>query len=137
MFSLSRKREHLKYCEMSEIRSFKDLNCWKKGKEIRQKISELIKTFPDHEKYDLVSQMRRASRSVTHNIAEGYGRFHFQENIQYCRTSRGSLYELIDQVDFAESEKYITLEVAHQLEKELLENIKIINGYIRYLNNAK
>ena len=113
------------------------MNCWKKGKEIRQKISELIKTFPDHEKYDLVSQMRRASRSVTHNIAEGYGRFHFQENIQYCRTSRGSLYELIDQVDFAESEKYITLEVAHQLEKELLENIKIINGYIRYLNNAK
>lgn len=62
---------------MSDIRSFEDLNCWKKGREIRIKVSELVKTFPSEERFELVSQMRRASRSVTHNIAEGYGRFHF------------------------------------------------------------
>ncbi|MCG2460892.1 four helix bundle protein [Flavobacteriaceae bacterium F89] len=41
--------------------------------------------------------MRRASRSVTHNISEGYGGFHYSENAQFCRTSRGSAYELLDQ----------------------------------------
>nr|WP_262889023.1 four helix bundle protein [Nonlabens sp. Ci31] len=41
------------------------MNCWKKGKEIRNKVSELLKTFPKHERFDLVSQMRRASRSDT------------------------------------------------------------------------
>lgn len=79
---------------MSEIKSFEDLHCWQVGRELRNEVKVLIKRFPDHEKYELVSQMRRASRSVTHNIAEGYGRFHYQENIQFCRISRGSLHEL-------------------------------------------
>lgn len=64
------------------------------GRELRNEEKILIKGFLDHEKYELVSQMRRASRSVTHNIAEGYGRFHYQENIRFCRISRGSLHEL-------------------------------------------
>lgn len=122
---------------MGDLNSFKDLNCWKKGREIRLQIAELVKSFPNSEKFELTSQMKRASRSVTHNIAEGYGRFHHQENIQYCRMARGSLYELIDQVDCALSEKYISEEVANQLEQDLLENIKILNGFISYLNKAK
>ncbi len=81
---------------MDKIKSFEDLNCWKTGRELRQEISTLISQFPSHEKFELVSQMRRASRSVTHNIAEGYGRFHYKENAQFCRISRGSLYELSD-----------------------------------------
>lgn len=122
---------------MSEIRSFKDLTFWKKGRELRIKVSEIIKQFPAKERYAPASQMRRASRSVTHNIAEGYGRFHHQENIQYCRMAKGSLYELIDQVDCALSEKYLSEEIANQLEQDLLENIKILNGFISYLNKAK
>lgn len=122
---------------MGDLNSFKDLNCWKKGREIRLQIAELVKSFPTSEKFELTSQMKRASRSVTHNIAEGYGRFHHQENIQYCRMARGSLYELIDQVDCALSEKYISEEIANQLEQDLLENIKILNGFISYLNKAK
>jgi len=51
--------------------------------------------------------MIRASRSVTANIAEGHGRYHFQENIQFCRQARGSLYELIDHLYVAIDEKYI------------------------------
>jgi four helix bundle protein len=78
---------------MADVNSFEDLNCWKMGRELRNEVKDLIKTFPDFEKYELVSQMRRSSRSVTHNISEGYGRFHYKENIQFCRTSRGSLYE--------------------------------------------
>ena len=124
------------YIEMKESRSFEDLNCWKMVREIRKEISSVIKTFPDFEKYELVSQMRRSSRSITHNIAEGYGRFHYQENIQFCRVSRGSLYELIDQLITAQDEKYISEEMFNQLKKNVLDCINVLNGYINYLKKA-
>ena len=121
---------------MSKIKSFEDLNCWKAGREIRREISELTKRFPDFEKFELVSQMRRASRSVTHNIAEGYGRFHFKENVQYCRVSRGSLYELIDQLLTALDEGYIDEDYFKEMKFKVTECITILNGYINYLKNA-
>ena len=62
------------------MKSFKDLEAWKKGRVLRGDISALTKTFPVEEKFKLVDQLIRASRSVTANLAEGYGRFHYQEN---------------------------------------------------------
>lgn len=71
---------------MSETKSsFETLEVWIKSRELRNNISKLSKSFPAEEKYKLIDQMIRASRSVTTNIAEGYGRYHYQENIQYCR----------------------------------------------------
>lgn len=119
------------------VRSFQDLECWKKCKELRVEVSKLFKTFPDFEKYELVSQMRRASRSTTNNIAEGYGRFHYQENIQFCRVSRGSLYELLDQVDIAFEESYIDKNKFESLNSLIVSCIKVLNGYIKYLKKAK
>jgi len=81
--------------------------------------------------------MRRASRSTTNNIAEGYGRFHHQENIQFCRISRGSLYELIDQTDIAFEEAYIDKNKFDSLNTLIVTCIKILNGYIDYLKKAK
>lgn len=81
--------------------------------------------------------MRRASRSVTHNIAEGYGRFHYKENAQYCRMSRGSLYELLDQVITAQDEEYIDNNLYEELRLMIMECIKILNGFINYLESAK
>jgi four helix bundle protein len=52
--------------------------------------------LPEAEKYNLTNQIIRSSRSVTANIAEGFGRYHFQENIQFCRQARGSLVETLD-----------------------------------------
>jgi four helix bundle protein len=118
---------------MSDIKTFEDLECWKKARRLRIKISELAKTFPNDEKFGLTSQIVRAIRSVSHNIAEGYGRFHFRENAQFCRTSRGSLYEVLDQVIVANEEGYITENVLKEIRKDILENIKILNGYINYL----
>lgn len=123
--------------EMSDIKTFEDLNCWIKGRELRLKVSNLIKTFPEHEKFELTSQMRRASRSVTHNIAEGYGRFHYKENAQFCRISRGSLYELLDQILVAEDEGYIDKEEYLNLKEIIVDCIKILNGYINYLIKPK
>ncbi len=118
---------------MADINSFEDLNCWKMGRELRNDVKDLIKKFPDIEKYELISQMRRASRSVTHNISEGYGRFHYKENIQFCRTSRGSLYELLDQFITANDEEYISEEVYQKFRKQIYDCLAVLNGYINYL----
>lgn len=67
---------------MSETKSsFETLEVWIKSRELRNNISKLSKSFPAEEKYKLIDQMIRTSRSVTANIAEGYGRYHYQENI--------------------------------------------------------
>ena len=122
--------------QMGEIKSFEDLKCWQMGRELRNDVKNLIKTFPDFEKYELISQMRRASRSVTHNISEGYGRFHHKENIQYCRTSRGSLYELLDQFITSFDEGYITEEEYKKFKKQVNDCLAVLNGYINYLKRA-
>lgn len=77
-------------------RDFRDLEIWKLAKELRKEVHLLCKNFPIEEKYRLADQLIRALRSVTANIAEGYGRFHYKEIIQFCRQARGSLYKCLD-----------------------------------------
>jgi len=93
--------------EESKYHDFRDLEVWKRCRDIRKQIWALLRDFPEEEKYRLSDQMIRASRSSTACIAEGYGRYHYQENIQFCRQSRGSLYELIDHILVAEECEYI------------------------------
>ena len=81
--------------------------------------------------------MKRAARSTTHNIAEGFGRFHFQENIQFCRHSRGSLYELIDQLITANDDGYINSEKLKKGRELISKALAILNGYINYLKRRK
>lgn len=59
---------------MGKIEFFTDLIAWQKGHELVLYIYKLTKTFPDTERFGLISQMRRSSASVTANIAEGFGR---------------------------------------------------------------
>ena len=119
------------------MKSFKDLEAWKKGRVLRNDISALTKTFPVEEKFKLVDQIIRASRSVTANLVEGYGRFHYQENIQFCRISRGSLTEIQDHITVAYDEGYINEELAKKYDEQVEECIRIINGYINYLVKSK
>ena len=118
-------------------KSFKELEAWKKSRVLRKEISELSKSFPAEEKYRLVDQMIRAARSVTANIAEGYGRFHYQENIQFCRQSRGSLTELQDHLTVALDEEYINEQIMNEFDEKVEECIRILNGYINYLIKSK
>ena len=85
----------------------------------------------------MADQMIRASRSSTANIAEGYGRFHFQENIQFCRQSRGSLFELMDHLLVAEECEYIDNEEKEELIEHVISAIRLLNGYIKYLKTRK
>jgi four helix bundle protein len=123
---------------MSDIKStFETLEVWIKSRELRNKISKLSTEFPSEEKYRLSDQMIRASRSVTANIAEGYGRFHYQENIQFCRQARGSLFELVDHLSVSLDENYIDGKIYKNLKSDILEIIRLLNGYIKYLKTKK
>ena len=119
------------------MRTFEDLDCWKKCTALRRKLSARVKSFPSEEKYRLIDQVIRASRSVTANIAEGFGRFHYQEYAQYCRQSRGSLYELIDHLITALDEGYITASELKAFKNEIEQCLIVLNGFINYLLKAK
>ena len=116
---------------------FRDLDVWQKSGKIRNQIWQLCKAYPTVEKYRLSDQMIRSSRSATACIAEGYGRFHYQENIQFCRQARGSLYELIDHLLVSLECEYITAEKSNVMIEEIKEAVRLLNGYIRYLKNRK
>jgi len=81
--------------------------------------------------------MRKASNSLTKNIAEGHGRYLFQENMQYCRHSRGSLEELIDDLNICLDEEYSEREYLEQLKQEGFQLLRKLNGYVKYLKSRK
>ena len=116
---------------------FRELDVWKEAREFRKSMSTLAKTFPDSEKYKLTNQIVRASRSISANIAEGYGRYHYQENIQSCRQARGSLMECLDHLICALDEKYINEKTFIEFESHYTKIHKMLNGYIAYLKKRK
>ena len=123
---------------MSSIKSFEDLECWKSARELRMFVAQnIIPRFSIEEKYALTSQLRRSSRSVSDNIAEGYGRFHYQENIQFCRIARGSLCESLNHVITAKDENYIEEDLLQQFRERFERTKAILNGYINYLVKTK
>jgi len=117
--------------------TFEDLEVYKKAREFRRKIYELVKILPPEEKYNLDPQMRRAVVSITNNIAEGHGRYHYQENIQFCRQSRGSLEEIIDDLNVCFDEKYFDEDHINGLKNDGYDLLKSLNGYIKYLKTMK
>ena len=122
---------------MSKIESFEDLFVYQKARDFSRKIAELVKKLPADERNKLRDQMTRARRSITNNLAEGYGRFHYQENIQYCRQSRGSICEIIDDLIECRDENYIEGKEFNSLKEEAYSLMKILNKYIAYLQKAK
>jgi len=122
---------------LGEVKSFEDLEVWKSCRHLRQTIYGITAKFPADERRRLVDQLRRAAISSTANIAEGYGRFHYQENIQYCRQSRGSLYEILDHLITSLDQEYISKECFEILKHELVTSIKLLNGYLRMLQRSK
>lgn len=93
--------------------------------------------FPKEERYLLSAQVLDAVRSVTANIAEGFGRYHFQENIQFCRLSRGSLAETMEHLITAYDEEYIDKQQLKKFNLQYRQCLKELNAYIKYLKTAK
>ncbi len=119
------------------IRHFSDIEAWKMGREVRKSVYQVVGKLPEAETYALGSQMRRAAVSITANIAEGYGRYHYNENIQYCRQSRGSLYEIQDHLLTCLDESYISKEEYEDLLAMTEKCAKLLNGYISMLQKRR
>ncbi|HUJ11010.1 MAG TPA: four helix bundle protein [Verrucomicrobiae bacterium] len=124
---------------MSEkiYRGFEELEVWREARKLRQAIYALTKKLPAGERFVLVPQMRRAALSITNNIAEGHGRFHYQENAQFLRLARGSLEEVLDDLTLCEDENYVVPEALRELRLQITSVERRLNGYIRYLLNQK
>ena len=119
----------------NSYKSFEDLQCWQACREVRIFIAELVKNYPKEEQYSIVDNMKRAARSTTQNLAEGFGRFHYKENLQFCRISRGSLFELTDDLITSIDEGFIKKE-DYELRRNKISNaLALLNGYIKYLNS--
>src|SRR5579859_7702427 len=114
-----------------------DFELYKIAREFRKRVYRLVKQLPPEEKYALANQMRRAAVSVTNNIAEGHGRWHYLENIHFCRISRGSVDELIDDFNTCQEESYGDHALVGELKGEAYDLIRRINGYVAYLRKTK
>jgi four helix bundle protein len=101
------------------VKDFTDLEVWKAAREMRREAYKLAKTLPDFEKFALATQLRRAAVSVTANLAEGFERFGYQENAQFCRHARGSVYELRDHLITCMDESYVSRDEGLKLDTKL------------------
>jgi four helix bundle protein len=113
--------------------TFEDLEAYQVAREFRKAMYRVAKRLPEEEKFGLASQVRRAAVSLTNNIAEGHGRFHFLEQIKFMLQARGSLEELLDDLNVCEDEEYLALTEIEKLKQEGWRVHKLINGYIRFL----
>ena len=117
-----------------EFKGYKDLECYKKGRDLRMLVSLMVKNFPSHEKFLLSAQITDASRSVTANITEGYGRFTYADTRNFFIISRGSTCETMEHLQTALDERYID-EKQFEEAANLCEHVfRLTNGYISYLN---
>ncbi len=120
-----------------KIRSFEDLIVWQKSHRLLIGIYKLTEALPSSEKYNHVSQIQRSAASVPANIAEGFGRYNFQENIQFCRQARGSLEETKNHLLAIRDLNQAPVECCNELisDCDLIE--KVLNGYISKTRDLK
>jgi four helix bundle protein len=114
---------------------FYDLLVWKKARELKTEIWQLVKTFPPTEKYKLTDQLIRCSRSILATIAEGHGRFTFKDQIHFCIIARGSLSETYNHLIEAFDCGYISSDQLNIFKEKIEEVAKLLNGYIAYLRS--
>src|SRR5437762_4281641 len=123
--------------QQDKFRTFEDLEVYKAAREFRKKMYGVTRRLPDSEKFELASQIRRAAISLTNNMAEGHGRYHFADQVRFSLASRGSLQELIDDLNVCADENYLEAEKIEALKGEAWRALGLINGYLRYLRDRK
>ena len=116
---------------MGEIKTFRDLQAWQVGMETTMRTYELTSTFPEEERYGLVSQMRRASISIPSNVAEGDGVDRPRWALRYINTAIASSLELETQLEIAVKLQYASRERAHKLADSLDRAQKLLYGMRR------
>ncbi len=113
--------------------NYKDLDVWILSMETVNEVYRLISGYPKEEKYSLIDQTSRAAISIASNIAEGLGRNHTKDTIQFFYISRGSTYEVDTLLCIAKNVDVIDEETYKRAYAIIEKNFQVINGFINYL----
>ncbi|MCB0244578.1 MAG: four helix bundle protein [Anaerolineae bacterium] len=117
-------------------RGFEDLECYQLALKVLDEAYDVVNRLPREEEYNLKLQMRKASVSVTFNIPEGYGRYHYLDSLRFYYIARGSLMEVLGGFVACDRLKYTAGELDSQ--RELCHQaLRSLNGYIRYVRNQQ
>ena len=119
------------------ISTFEDLHVYQVAREFRKAMYQVAKKLPGEEKFGLANQIRRAAVSLTNNVAEGHGRYHFLDQIRFTLQARGSLEGLIDDLNVCTDERYLPPEEIDSLKQQGWRVRQLIDGYVRYLRRQK
>ena len=117
--------------------TFEDLDVYQVAREFRKAMYSVAMQLPDIEKFALTNQIRRPAVSLTNNIAEAHGRYHYLDQTKFLRQARGSLQELIDDLNVCIDEQYMPVDALTSLKNQGWRVRQLIDGYIRYLRNQK
>jgi four helix bundle protein len=118
-------------------RGFEDLQCFQLALDVIVNAYELARKVPPEEKYDLAVQIRRSSKSVTANIAEGYGRYHYLESLKCYSTARGELNETLSHFINASVLGYIEKDTFQKVYRLIRKTEEVLNGYMNYVRRQK
>ncbi|HZT95981.1 MAG TPA: four helix bundle protein [Chloroflexota bacterium] len=113
--------------------SYRDLVVWQEAKNLAVDVYRVSEQFPKAERYGLIAQLRRCATSVPSNIAEGQGRLTKGEFIQFLGQARGSLLELLTQLEIAVELGYLNLETFQKLDSKAASVLRLLNGLLASL----
>ena len=111
-----------------EVFGYRKLIAYQKGKEVVKRTYKLLKKFPSEERYALCDQLRRASVSITSNIAEGVNRYSVKDKAHFIEMAFGSLMEVSSQFEIAEELGYITVEERMSIDELIREEARLLSG---------
>ena len=115
--------------------NFEDLDAWKHAIELAVAIYNLTNNYPKSELFSLTNQMRRASSSISANLAEGYGRHGQKEKLQFYKIANGSLLETKSFCYLSQKLGYITDKDLQKIMPEFISTQKLINALIRSIRD--
>lgn len=113
-----------------EVFGYRRLIAYEKAKEIVKHTYKLLKKFPAEERYAMCDQLRRASISITSNIAEGINRFSVKDKSHFIEMAFGSLMEVSSQFEIAEELGFITAEDKLSMDKLVDEEARLLSGLL-------
>ena len=113
-----------------KYKTFEDLSVWRKAKDLVLEIYRCTKSFPKEELYSLTSQIRRSALSITANIAEGFGRYHYLDKNKFYYNARGSLEELRSHLIISKELLYVSSDIFFELNNHLNEISEELNKVI-------
>ena len=122
----------------SAIRGLETLEVWQRAMDFATFVCQrTLPLLPEEEKYALQSQLRRSVQAIPANIAEGYGRYHYLDNIRFCYMARGSLEETFIHTTLSRNLGYFDEDTFRQINSEIKILHRMINGYITFLKRSK